>query len=1643
MEEKGNNNELKMRILSFELLDHPPPLKKHAYNLQDVSFLRLVGKTMDDKNVSVWASGHNPYFFLEAPEYWDDYHCSLLRDVIVDNVKNAGVNLMKCELQMSHRTYGFTDGKLFPFVKLTFRGIKSMIQCRRFFETPLRLEWSVPPNHPPNTPVPPILFQICEQSNKVPDSLKVIHDTLIQPSGWVSINTQNATHVPNESTCHLNLHTDLKWITPFESDDIPNFIEMSFDGEMISPSFEFPRSEKPYDIISMISLNFRRNREETPFYQALLCLGPQSKIEGVDVRCFEKESDLLWDFLSLVQKYDPDIWTGYNINKFDIPYIMRRAKKLGLPPSFFNFGRFYNEPSQLVISYKSKQKFGRNVSSDHKKVVFNTVKIGGRRIEDAYLGVKNQMKKLTSYKLDNVANFYLNEGKHPVEPEDIFLAYQDITDHMQCSDNNSVLNHFLTEVRLMSIFDKVTRSKNMSDPQNIAHFYKDKDGSHVGTHFSEAYIVEKIVNHWPAQYKDQIVKVLGDVFRVLNVKRCPVLECSSAMSYEDCEKMLRQYIEHRTRANVLMFGPVMLNLAENWFNKGITMSQIPSESTTDAKELLQTLLTTPTKVTRKTKREREEEENDKEGSESLSRDDGYFDLFFKQWEDRIQAEVDVYNTVITKKTTKKFAQKWWRLNKDISLFLEGKLNVYAGNTVENAQRIFDEHLERHLKWLKDEKDRIGSYCVQDAALPPKLRRKQQHGLALMEMSRITYVPCDMIQEKGQTIKVINLYNMWARKNNYVITYTKIPDVFFKGGQVLQPVKKFWMCRVFTLDFSSLYPSLIQENKLCYLSLILPGTEHLYLNRPDLEINSINIGEPSNQIYHWVQNRRVALPEILEFLVSERGRVKVELEVEKDPIRKIILDQRQNAIKLVGNSAYGFTGYIHSPWPCMPIAVCTCKKGRDSIFTAKRKAEDNFRANVIYGDSVTHDTPILCRLGQKYIGYTLISELPRETNWIEREDGKQYASPSKDLEVWTEKGFTKLNQIIRHETEKRIFAVKTESSYVTVTEDHSLLDVNAEKVSPKDLTIGFPLLHSKYLEHIETYDEVVHKIAYTMGLFYGSGSCFFEIKESDTQNRQAKIAAQWLINCDDYDKLVVCKEQLDSVFDTVSFIIKNAHEKGPFYLTVTPSRRFDHVTSKSEFYKFLEYWQDSFYCYNGQKCVPVGIINAPRGDVANFLRGYHGARVDCFASVDVEGQITTASLFYLYEKVGLSPKLKDINHSVTGMKELTLCHEQNPLKAWGNDTNGNCRVDISHHFEKEHTVLNIGQKIVQMQDVTDCYKGRFVYDLETHNHHFGAGIGKMIVHNTDSIMAIVPIPDEIVTDVEKMQFVFNTAKEAAADISSSFKKPMKIVFEKVYFPYFLQSKKKYSGLKWTKVDRPDGVDTKGIEAIRRDNCAILRNTVLAILKVLMEQMDISKALQIARNSFRLLAEQKVPWDDLVISKQLGDDYKTEQLIQVQVAKYLEENYPLLAPEAGDRVQYVVIKTKGETKHTKAYTKGFDPVLAQREGHEIDWFYYAFKQLRGPLTRMFCVLYGLQPNKDIDKPQPTDYLWSPYLDQIRDNNQLQQQRVNGQNVMDKFIPQKKVKEWHQPDEKSLLEPKKEKVVVMKQKNADIRSMFVKNK
>lgn len=168
----------------------------------------------------------------------------------------------------------------------------------------------------------------------------------------------------------------------------------------------------------------------------------------------------------------------------------------------------------------------------------------------------------------------------------------------------------------------------------------------------------------------------------------------------------------------------------------------------------------------------------------------------------------------------------------------------------------------------------------------------------------------------------------------------------------------------------------------------------------------------------------------------------------------ILDARQLALKVSCNSMYGALGVSKGYLPFMPGAMCTTAKGRESVILAAKVLKEEHNAHVVYGDSVTGDTPIFVRMNGKIQRYIRIDEL--EGLWECYHTDKLSYVPE-HIEVWTEQGWTTIKRVIKHKTTKRLIRVLTNSGVVDVTEDHSLLDEQARKVTPNEIKVGQKLL----------------------------------------------------------------------------------------------------------------------------------------------------------------------------------------------------------------------------------------------------------------------------------------------------------------------------------------------------------------------------------------------------------------------------------------------------------------------------------------------------------------------------------------------------------------------------------------------------------
>lgn len=298
---------------------------------------------------------------------------------------------------------------------------------------------------------------------------------------------------------------------------------------------------------------------------------------------------------------------------------------------------------------------------------------------------------------------------------------------------------------------------------------------------------------------------------------------------------------------------------------------------------------------------------------------------------------------------------------DLLLFLvrEYKLRSYTLNAVsyhflqEQKEDVHHSIISDLQNENEQTRRRLAMYCLKDAYLPLKLLNKLMCIINYMEMARVTGVSLLSLLTRGQQIKVVSQLLRKAKDAGYLMPayQGKGSDDQFEGATVIEPKKGYYADPISTLDFASLYPSIMMAHNLCYTTLVPPSMQK------EMNANDVTV-TPSKNMFVKANVRKGLLPEILESLLAARKKAKADLKEEKDPFKRSVLDGRQLALKISANSVYGFTGAQVGKLPCLEISGSVTAYGRTMIEFTKTEVEKKYtKANgykedavVIYGDT---------------------------------------------------------------------------------------------------------------------------------------------------------------------------------------------------------------------------------------------------------------------------------------------------------------------------------------------------------------------------------------------------------------------------------------------------------------------------------------------------------------------------------------------------------------------------------------------------------------------------------------------------------------------------------------------------------------------
>ena len=304
------------------------------------------------------------------------------------------------------------------------------------------------------------------------------------------------------------------------------------------------------------------------------------------------------------------------------------------------------------------------------------------------------------------------------------------------------------------------------------------------------------------------------------------------------------------------------------------------------------------------------------------------------------------------------------------------LGAYEKEKTPQTDKVYQDAL--------DEMTRITRYCLEDAELTLNIAEKIHIWISSVELSNIVGVSIVDLYTRGQQIRCLSKIYDEAHRQGYVVDFHEPLNVIFNGGAVEKPKQGIYDM-IPCYDFASLYPSIIDEFNIDYTTYVPDHLAHTVkdedcniiefdqLERPKKVSDKTNeddfdpdaeLGNEAVMVHRRLRFvkksiREGVVPKIVHSLVDERRNVKKEialLEAAKkrgepvDEIQIVILNQRQNALKISTNSYFGFFGAFIGLLPLIEAAMAVTAKGREMIGKVKDHLINKYGAIIIYGDT---------------------------------------------------------------------------------------------------------------------------------------------------------------------------------------------------------------------------------------------------------------------------------------------------------------------------------------------------------------------------------------------------------------------------------------------------------------------------------------------------------------------------------------------------------------------------------------------------------------------------------------------------------------------------------------------------------------------
>jgi DNA polymerase elongation subunit (family B) len=292
------------------------------------------------------------------------------------------------------------------------------------------------------------------------------------------------------------------------------------------------------------------------------------------------------------------------------------------------------------------------------------------------------------------------------------------------------------------------------------------------------------------------------------------------------------------------------------------------------------------------------------------------------------------------------------------------------------------------------------------------------------------------------------------------------------------------------------------------------------------------------------------------------------------------------------------------------------------------------------------------------------------------------------------------------------------------------------------------------------------------------------------------------------------------------------------------------------------------------------------------------------------------------------------------------------------------------FTKNRTVID-DKKFIDKKLGHECKKDfiKWVYDEILKNLTGKSIRPKIIYGDTDSVfikfgIANEETPDVFLTDPSALPISIELAVMCSKMLAKILPVPHNKAYEKTFFPFIILTKKRYVGNKYEFDPDKYYQASMGIVLKRRDNAPIVKIVVGGIIKSILNDRSIDKALKYAKKTLTDILSNRYPLDKFIITKTLkgnaltADERKIEgmkkkedrsyadrtRIVHAVLADRIADRDPGNKPMSNDRIPYVYVITNGpvELQGDRVET----PEFIVKNNLKLDYLFYITNQIMKP-------------------------------------------------------------------------------------------------